>query len=515
MVSGVKTLHQIDRAIQQARYDVGKASELPARISKSLIEIRGREASALEAMAKLRLDLLAGEGAASSDTPDQDLGYVDRQASKLLAEHSKAEQSLLKRAEQAAQDITDLEARRREQESLVAKAVKAYEQGALACQKKLVKDPGYIALLTDVERLEATQDRAAQKLDLARGDEQEKGALYRDDPFFAYLQKRRYGQDKPKGWFLTRALDRWVAGKVDYATAAVNYRRLQDIPRRLKGHLDALERQTEAAREALKQAEEDMLISEGVEALRKASIFEQTQLEKLDAKIETAEHEHQDLRAELSQITAGTSGPYQEALRLLADTLARRNLPDLKVLAAQTRSYADDEAVDQLSTLRDHGADLDRDHHEATKLLEEYRKGLAELEAVRRQFKSRRYDAPYSQFPSGSDMIGALIGQVLAGVLSGNDLWRKIERAQRTIKRGTDIDFGGVDWGEAMRLPRSNRGKISIDIEDIFGGSSRRRSSPPRSRTSRSRMPRSRSSRRSSRRSSGRSRGGFKTGGGF
>lgn len=513
MVSGVKTLHQIDRAIQQARYDVGKASELPARISKSLIEVRGREASALDAMAKLRLDLLAGEGAARSGAPAEDLGYVDRQAAKLLTEHSKTEQNLLGRAEQSAQDITELEARRREQEKSVTKAVKAYEQGALACQKKLVKDPGYIALLTDVERLESIQDRAAQKLDLARGDEQEKGELYRSDPFFAYLQKRRYGLDKPKGWFLTRALDRWIAGKVDYAAAAVNYRRLQDIPRRLEAHLDSLEQQTDAARQALKKAEEDMLIAEGVEALRKASIFEQTQLEKLDAKIETVEDEHQTLRVELAQITAGASGPYQEALRLLADTLARRNLPDLKVLASQTRSYADDEAVDQLAMLRDHGADLDRDHHEATKLLEEYRKGLAQLEAVRRQFKSRRYDAPYSQFPSGGDMIGALIGQVLAGVLSGSDLWRQIERAQRTIKRGTDIDFGGVDWGEAMRLPRSTRRKGSIDIGDIFGGSSRGRRS--RSRTSRSRMPRSRSRGGSSRRSSGRSRGGFKTGGGF
>lgn len=117
-------------------------------------------------------------------------------------------------------------------------------------------------------------------------------------------------------------------------------------------------------------------------------------------------------------------------------------------------------------------------------------------------------------------MIGALIGQVLAGMLSGNDLWRQIERAQKTISRGADIDFGGIDWEEAIRLPRNTRRRSrnrnsGIDLGDIFGGGSSRggwggsRSSRTRPRTRRSRAPKV------SFPKGGRRGGGFKTGGGF
>ncbi|MEE9347807.1 MAG: hypothetical protein V3U82_06400, partial [Robiginitomaculum sp.] len=363
----------------------------------------------------------------------------------------------------------------------------------------------------EVETLEATIERAIAKLELAREDEKTKGAPYREDAFFSYLQKRNFGQEDARGWALTKLLDRWIARLCGYQTAAVNYRRLRAIPLRLEGHAETLEMRAETARLALGQIEADMLVSEGVTGLRKTSLTEQARLEKLDAKIEAAEDELAGAQSRQSALTSGAAGPYQDAIKLLSDTLARKDVPSLRVLASRTRSGDDDRAVARIANLRVTGRDLENDQRDASALLSKYQHGLRELEAVRRRFKQRRYDAPYSQFPSngsGGNLLGGLLGQVLMGVMSGNDFWRQLERAQRTVQRGRgpDIDFGGIDWEQAMRLPRApqrrGRRRSSGSIfgsgrSGGFGGGSRPRM--PRPRAPRIKLPRG-------------GGGGFKTG---
>ena len=209
-------------------------------------------------------------------------------------------------------------------------------------------------------------------------------------------------------------------------------------------------------------------------------------------------------------MSAGDSAPYKEAIALLVNTLERKDGPSLRRLAAQTVSRDDDRAVGDLIDLSRHARDLEEDQRESKKILGKYQKTLAELEALRRKFKNRRYDAPNSQFPGsfGGSLLGALLGQLIGGMLSSNDVWRKIERAQRTVRRRSGVDFGGIDWSEAMRLPRNSGG-----FGGGRGGSPRR---APRRKPS-ARMPRMpRAPRpRAPRIPRGRSGGGFRTGGGF
>ena len=506
MGSGLKALHDIDRAISKARKNVSEAAKLPQRASRALADVSRKQAAAYEGIAKLRLDLI------ESGKENGELGYVDRQAVKLLAAHDKEEGRLAKKADASLAKIDTLETKRRAQEKLVAGAVLAYDKAAEACQKKLVVDPDYIALLAAVETAEATTERASTKQELAQEDVETKGAPYRADPYFNYLSRRNYGTKDAKGWFLTRWFDGLIARHLKYRDAAMNYRRLTDIPKRLAAHTNALEVKEETARTALKDAEQAMLVREGVTGARKKSLTAQTKLETIDAQISAQEDNHQTLRAQQAKVSAGDSAPYQEAIDLLVNTLKRKDVPGLRRLAAQTVSRDDDLAVGVLIDLSRHASDLEDDQQESRKLLEKYQRSLAEMEALRRKFKNRRYDAPSSQFPAGS-LVGTLLGQLLAGMLSSGDVWRQIERAQRTVRRHSDMDFGGIDWTEAMRLPR-NSGGIG---GGIFGGSSRGPrsggSTRRRPRTKRTRMPRAprpRAPRAPSRKS-----GGFRTGGGF
>ncbi|MCF6275978.1 MAG: hypothetical protein L3J05_09475 [Robiginitomaculum sp.] len=515
MATGLKALHDIDSAIGAARTQVSKAAKLPSRASEALADINRRQVSAYADIAKVRLEVI------DDGESDGSLGYVDRQAAKLLAAHAKEETRLFKKADASLARITKLEIARRAQERTVDLAVKAFEKSAEACQRKLAKDPEYQALEAAEEATEATIYRAQAKQEVAEADVEEKGAPYRNDPYFTYLQKRQYGTKEAKGWFLTKWFDSILARKGNYREAALNYKKLTDIPGRLAGHVEALVEKHQAAEQALEKAEKAALVREGVTKLKQTSLSAQKKLDKIDADIEVREEEHQALRTEQAKVSGGDSAPYREAIDLLVNTLQRKNLPSLKRLASQTRSRDDDQAIARIAEYARRAEDLQDDQAEAQVLLAKYQDSLRGLEQLRRKFKNRRYDAPTSQFPRGN-LMGTLLMQLVGGMLSSGDVWRQIERAQRTVQRSsrgrTRGGFGGGDWGEAMRLPRSSGG-FGGGSSGGFGGwgggrstrrgSSRRGSSFPRPIRAPRRAPMPRTPRTS------RSGGGFRTGGGF
>ncbi len=489
MKSGLQTLHDIDTAIAKARQSVSEASALPHRTAQALLDLRRQQSAAYDNIAKERLGLL-------EDGDGGELGYVDRKAEKLLIDHQKIQQKNLAKIDKQQVKIEKLEADRRKAEQDVQKAIDSYDKAAAQAEVKILKDLHYQEVLDRVETAESTVIRANEKLDLARQDETEKGMPYRKDPFFTYLQNRKYGTKQAKGWFLTKWLDSWVASISGYRKAAENYRRLQAIPTRLENHVNSLEASVLEERAALQKLEADILEREGVTARHKASLDAQKKLDKIDEQIATAEREYGELRDEHHALAAGESGPYQEAVSILSDAMQRVKIRDLKRLAAQTTSRADDHAIEEILNLARAADDMEDDQKEAKKLIRKYERTLRDLEDIRRRFKSRRYDAPSSVFDG--NLLGALLVQVLAGAMDGNSLWRQIERAQRTVRRYSDSDFGGIDWTEGLRLPRS---------------SGHRRRSSPRIRTSIPRMPRTRLPR--TPRSSGGRSGGFRTGGGF
>jgi len=486
MRSGLRTLHDIDRAIAKARKAVTEASAIPGRTAKALAEVQRKRATAYEQLAKDRLDII-------QDGAGGDLGRVDREAAELLESHVQAGADITKQIEKNRKKIEAFESDRRNLEADVAKAVDDYDKAAAAAEAVVLQDPYYMTQLDRVEAAEFITERADMKLQLAQANKAELAKDYLKDPFFRYLQKRRFGTKQAKGWFLTQWLDHGVARISAYKKHAANFKTLSDLPEKLSDHLEGLEAETTEERDKLEKMESEILRREGVTKKHKASLAAQKKLDGLDEKIAATETAHQSLLDDRSRLNMGDSGPYREAAALMSDALKRKDLPNLRRLASQTRTRADDQAVKKLKDLSRLSRELRDDESEARQLVKKYKRRLSDLEKVRRRFKNRRYDAPSSVFEGGS-IFGAVLGQALEGLVSGEDLWRQIERAQRTYRRYSDNDFGGRDWTEGLRLPRQTK----------YNRSSRRRTSIPRS--PRQRLPKSYSKGRG---------GGFKTGGGF
>ena len=538
MSAGLSILHQLDSAISKARARAGEAADLSTRAGHALLELQRNQASAFEQIARDRLEGL-DDGEAGGE-----LGYADRQAAKLLEQHRLAQDRAQSDVTVSEKKLEALESERRRQEAQTVKAIDAYDKAAAKAETDLLTDEDYNTQLDKVESLESTVSRAEEKHAMAQVDEKTKGEPYRLDPFFSYLKSRGYGTGDARGWFLTKWLDSGVARLSGYRQAAENYRRLTAIPIRLQNHVEVLQGDVLKAQNALQKFEADWLVSQGVSAKHKASLTAQKTLDDIDTKIAEIEDIHETIMTTHSALAAGETGPYKEAVKLVSDVLSRQDISKLRRLAAQTRTREDDAAVEALRDLGGAQEDLTADQREAKNLLGKYQKTLSDLQAVRQNFKARRYDAPSSSFKR-ADLITALMSQVLAGERSGKDLWTQITRNQRTNKRYSDTDFGGGDWTEGLRLPRQTRGyrrrNSGIDVGDVFGvleGIARSSrgwpsggrsggwgsSSPTRRRTSIPRSPRQSLPKVRKPKSGGfggggfgggRRSGGFKTGGGF
>lgn len=483
-LSGLKALHQIDAEISKTRKQLARTAKMPGRASDALVALNRKQLTAYEDIAKVRLTMIEdGEGGVSlgsGSLGSGSLGYVDRQAAKLLSAHAKEEARMAKKADASLARIAKLEQARRQQESLLVSALKAYDKSAEACRKILLSDPDYVALEKAEAQAQAMTERARAKQELTEEDVGEKGMPYRDDPYFNYLQKRGYGTKKAKGWFLTKWFDGILARRGDYREAALNYQRLLDIPVRLVKHVEDLSEKHAAIETKLDKAERAVFVREGATKLRTVADKASHKLEKIDTGIAAYEDEHQAVRSEQAKVGGGDSAPYRQAVKLLVDTLTRKDIPSLKRLAVQTMSLDDDRAITRLMNMSREVKSLRLDLSEAKKLVAEHQFTLNELEQFRRDFKSRRYDVPPSEF-SSAKFVGSISANIAYGVLSGMVASGQMQRDHsRSTRRRTSGGWGGG---------RSSGGGWS------GGGSSSSRS------------------RRSS--SSRRSGGGFRTGGGF
>ncbi len=483
-------MHEIDNTISEARSNLDQTTQLANRLAERRAAIERQRLEAVGVIASERIDALgAGE---ADDAHDRDIGRADRKAEELLATHARETAELQKRTDEARTKLEHLETERKALEDDVAAAVDAFEDAAAASQQKLMQDEDYKVQLEKTEEAEAVVDRAKRKQALAQEDEADKGAPYRDDPLFIYLWKRRYGTKDYRGGLLTKMLDDWVARLIGYRDAALNYKRLTEIPARLANHVDGVKAKAEAERAALAALENAALERDGAAALREASVEAQARLEEHDRQIAEAEAVHRASLDAQSAATGRNSSAYQQALGVLTKALSDEDLSNLRRLAAQTRSLDDDDAVAELIRLEDEAGDLEGDEEDAGKLIERYRRSLEELETVRQRFKQARYDAPSSEFPSGTgQLIGSMLGQILVGALTSGDLWDRLQRGQRTVRRRADADFGGGMWDGGFRIPSRSGGRSGRSR----GGSVSRPSRVPRQRSGRG--------------------GGFRTGGGF
>lgn len=479
MTTGREALHRIDAAIAEARRIMTDAQSTAAEEGRISAVLSASEIDVYRRLAELRIDLL------KADSLEASLGAADRKARALIGDHDAHVAALAKKRDDAGARLAELEAARRRAEDDHDGATSAHDAAAAATRARIEADPVYDRLAKALEEADAIAKRAEQKLAVAREDRAEKGAAYEADPLFMYLRGRAYGTRAYRAFPLFSLLDGAVARLVRYRDARPNYERLLDIPERLSEHLERVREGAAEKAAAIEAFEREALEKDGVAALRDAAAGAARRLEEIDAAINAQEETLKSVAADYAAAAGGKSGPIDIAHQVLAEAFGARSIPDLRTLALETAAPEDDALIDELVRLRRERMEHEEAQKENARAAERRARSAGQLEDLRRRFKRARYDSPYSEFPAGN-IIGAVLGELIADALDLDDAWKRIARSQRTRKRDWDDDFGGREWRGGLGYPergRSNGGGRAPSVPHI-----------PRA----PRLP-----------------GGFKTGGGF
>jgi hypothetical protein len=457
MISGRQTLVSIEETIAEERSKTDTVGQRVEALSASLVELQKADARDYRELAKVRLDHLAGGQLL------QHLDQTEQQVLALLERRETAVAELAGRINAAEAARTALEAERSTQASDVDRAAEAVDEAEARTQAKLDADPAYQDQRQRAQEAERTAMHAEEKAASSEQEKEQKGEAYRSDPLFMYLWERSYGLPAYRANPLFRWLDGKVARLIGFTDARANYARLNEIPRRLREHADGLAAASEAQFQALRAMDTKARGADGIPALEEQLEQQQGKLDAIDQRIEAAETEHQALLAQKAAFASGEDEHTRKAVEYLAAELGRDDLMELRREALATPFPDDDLIVSRMLQRDDERRTTQATVQGIKDTLEQHRRRLADLEAVRTQFKRQRYDRAGSSFSDGA-AIALMLGNFLNGMLDRQTLWKVLQEQQRYRPQRSDPTFGsggfgrGTPWGGGVG-----------DLGDIFG----------------------------------------------
>lgn len=459
MISGKQALGSIDETLNRAHAEVDRVEDQIRQANEQIVSGQKAQLDDLRELASVRLERL-------DDVPasPQQLDYIEQQARALLVQREQALGALHDEIAAAERAHEQIEAERRHQASQLDGAVAVVDEAESRLQARLDGDGDYRARRETAEDAERHAMHAQEKADRSAAELEQKGEAYRNDPLFMYLWKRAYGLPDYAAGGLFRWLDGKVARMIGYADARVNYARLNEIPKRLQAHADALAVLADEAYDVLKALDDEARSRAGIPALEEHVSREQQTLDDIDGRIRQREDEHQVLLARRSAFAAGEDEFTRKAVDYLAAEFGRSDVTDLRRVAMAT-PYPEDDLI--VSRMRER--DLEQESLRETikdlrGLLEKHRQRLHELESLRVEFKRNKFDRAGSVFTSDS-MVPVLMGQFLSGLLDSRMLWKVLQEHQRYQPQRSNPDFGSGGLGRGTVW----RGGLG-DIGDVIGG---------------------------------------------
>ena len=227
----------------------------------------------------------------------------------------------------------------------------ALERAALA---QLKQNDSIRALFDTHARHIDVLDGARKKTQRAEEDAAAKSPAFENDPLFAYLLSRNFGQDAYQGSGLTAVLDSWVARLVRFNKHFPDYQRLRAIPKRMQEHQGTLEAEADRLdAEVAKLRAEAIDAWPGVKEARRTLDDAHTALERAKGRLNTIATRADSLDNALTSFAEGRDPHTQQALQMVSSLLLRGSNSEARTLVGATDTDEDDKALATLQQLRD------------------------------------------------------------------------------------------------------------------------------------------------------------------
>jgi len=447
MMTGRDNLQLINQHIYQAQTEQEKAGRRLGELHQQLDALHLETVKRYRALARLRLDNLQAGPLVSR------LDESDRVILGLLEKLKQARQDLQQQIKANISRQQQLEEQRKELESQRDEAGEGVQRQVEETRKRITATDAYRQQLERVQEAEAVARQADAKASRTEKDQLEKGKPYEADSLFMYLWKRRYlTTEYHAGWF-SRRLDNWVAKHIDYQRNRANYHMLQELPRRLREHATKAQQTAQLEAQALQTMERQAAEADGIPALQARVREGEERLKQHDAQIEAEEARHRQLLQQQAGFNEGTDPLSKQIIDLQISALQREDLTELLRKARATPRPEDDAMVAQLQQMQQQQNQIGAEIQSLNYFLQQQQRSMADLEELRRRYRQNGYDAYNSSFP-GNFALGALLGQMLAGLMNSDTVWREVGRHHQS--RQTADGWGG--FGGGSEGPGDERG---------------------------------------------------------
>lgn len=313
---------------------------------------------------------------------------------------------------------------------------------------ELQDTPDWHGLFSEVRRLEARVAASEKRVDAACRERDERTPAYDRDPLFSYLSRRRFGTATPAGNPVTRSLDRWVAGVMQYDDARAKYDFLNALPDHAAAVLAEDRAALAEAAPPLAALEARVIDRNGLTPVLKRGDRLYAERDEARRALREAETTLHELTDELGALQDERGAYYEAAIDGLETYLEGRTLDELVAMARATGDARDDVLV---ADLREIDARLGRLRTDLSAQKEKRARlddRLAGLEDIRDRFEADDWNGRRSRFDDGLDINALLLGYI-AGTHSSGHVHRVLGRNHSFLPVG-DSFGGGFSSGDGF-----------------------------------------------------------------
>jgi chromosome segregation ATPase len=438
MITGKDNLQLINQHIHQAQSELEAAGLRLEELHRQLNALHTETGERYRQLARVRLDnIQAGQLVSRLDESDQAI-------SNLLEKLKQTRHDLQERIKAGTSRQEELEEQRKELERRRDEAGEGMRRQLEEIRKRITGTDAYRQQQERAQEAAAVAKHADEKASRTEQDQLEKGKPYEADSLFMYLWKRRYlTPDYQAGW-LSRQLDGWVANLIDFRRNRVNYHMLQELPRQLREHATKAQQTAQLEAEALQTMERQAAEADGILALQSGVQDVEKQLKQHDAEMEAEVTRNRQLFQDLAALNTATDPSSKQVIELQVAALQRKELTELLREARTTPRPEDDVIVAQLQQIQQQQDQIDAEIKSLNAFLQQQQRNMTDLEELRRRYRENSYDAYNSSFP-GTFSLGALLGQMLGGLMNSDMVWRELGRHHHGGPHGGD--WGGFGGG--------------------------------------------------------------------
>jgi len=458
MISGRQALAQIERTIEEARRQEAQFEQAWQSAAEEAARLQVDRTEAFRELARLKLDAITQDGV---------VGYLEaaeRQAVNLLTSRRQALKDLMERRHEAEARVHQAETERHEAAGALEAALAEIEAVRKSVEADTRLSAEWAAARARADEVAGMAEQAEKKVLQAEADREDKRKPYEADPLFMYLWRRQFGTAAYRAGPLSRFMDRLVARVVGYDKARANYVLLNEIPVRLREHVERIRGEVKAERARITAVERAALVAAGIEAAEAREAEARAALGRAERKLEEAQEDLANLDRSYDTSVLEGDAPYREAVELLAAANAREDLNRLYQEAIKTPTPRDEEIVRRIQATDVMIARAERQMANMRRRLQELAQRRATIERERDEFRRQGYDNPYGSF--GNEVVlGNVLGGVLTGMISGAVLGEVLRGGFHQGPSPWDSGFGG-----GFPFPRSDGGFGGRSDGGAFGG---------------------------------------------